>query len=219
MPKQLDLIGRRFGHLTVTSRNGSIKWGKLQPAWLCRCDCGAMVTVPQDRLPHRPSIPKSHVIDRCEDCRARPCEICSLPVPVRAKSKACSKLCEKERQRRKNLRWYHEKMAEPEFADRRRQRARDRYRDLTPEQRRAVNRDRRLREVNSLGRDEINRRNRASYASRMADPETASRYREMRRSWREKNPDTTKRYSREWRRNWRKRIAVREMRLELETRK
>src|SRR5690348_8103577 len=32
-----DLVGRRFGLLVVTKREGSLKWRAL---WRCRCDCG-----------------------------------------------------------------------------------------------------------------------------------------------------------------------------------
>ena len=34
-----DMIGQKFGHLTVIARNGSNKFGEAQ--WLCECDCEA----------------------------------------------------------------------------------------------------------------------------------------------------------------------------------
>lgn len=38
MSKALDLVGKRFGMLTVVERRASD--GKGQSMWLCRCDCG-----------------------------------------------------------------------------------------------------------------------------------------------------------------------------------
>ena len=39
MPKPLDLIGKKFGRLTVIERLKEKKYGK-QVTWLCKCDCG-----------------------------------------------------------------------------------------------------------------------------------------------------------------------------------
>ena len=45
----IDIAGQRFGRLTVVSRGE--RHGKYTGAyWLCKCDCGAMVTVPGSRL-------------------------------------------------------------------------------------------------------------------------------------------------------------------------
>lgn len=44
----LKLIGRRFGRLLVTSREGSSK--HRSALWLCLCDCGNTVTVPSISL-------------------------------------------------------------------------------------------------------------------------------------------------------------------------
>src|SRR5215472_14567753 len=38
MSKLVDLVGRRFGKLTVICRNGNAKNGKTM--WRCQCDCG-----------------------------------------------------------------------------------------------------------------------------------------------------------------------------------
>lgn len=38
MSKVSDLIGQRFGRLTVIERAGSNKYGRAM--WLCKCDCG-----------------------------------------------------------------------------------------------------------------------------------------------------------------------------------
>lgn len=40
--KKVDIIGQRFGRLTVISRNGTLGG---HSAWLCRCDCGNKKTV------------------------------------------------------------------------------------------------------------------------------------------------------------------------------
>lgn len=52
-----DLTGHRFGYLTVIRRAGT-STGKLKKArWLCRCDCGNLVTRESQylRTKHRPS--------------------------------------------------------------------------------------------------------------------------------------------------------------------
>ena len=44
-----DLTGQRFGKLTVIERGENIYYGKdrqEKPAWVCRCDCGAIKLVP-----------------------------------------------------------------------------------------------------------------------------------------------------------------------------
>jgi len=38
MVAPLDIVGERYGRLTVTARAGSDLWGKAR--WLCKCDCG-----------------------------------------------------------------------------------------------------------------------------------------------------------------------------------
>lgn len=38
MPKSIDLIGQKFGRLTVVSRTDNNKEGRAM--WLCQCDCG-----------------------------------------------------------------------------------------------------------------------------------------------------------------------------------
>lgn len=47
-PKEiLDMIGKRFGYLTVIERAGThiTNGGQKKPLWLCRCDCGNETTV------------------------------------------------------------------------------------------------------------------------------------------------------------------------------
>lgn len=38
MSTMINLIGQKFGKLTVIKRKGKNKWGNYK--WLCRCDCG-----------------------------------------------------------------------------------------------------------------------------------------------------------------------------------
>lgn len=40
MPKVYDLIGKKFGHLTVLSKINPPKATKYSITWECRCDCG-----------------------------------------------------------------------------------------------------------------------------------------------------------------------------------
>lgn len=42
MPKLIDLVGQRFGRLSVTARHGSTTYG--QPIWEAVCDCGTTGT-------------------------------------------------------------------------------------------------------------------------------------------------------------------------------
>lgn len=43
MRKPIDMVGKRFGRLTVLSRAGRDKHRNTQ--WLCRCDCGVITVV------------------------------------------------------------------------------------------------------------------------------------------------------------------------------
>jgi hypothetical protein len=47
MGAPLDLIGHKFGELTVTAKHG--RRGTIM-LWTCTCSCGTVVTVPTDRL-------------------------------------------------------------------------------------------------------------------------------------------------------------------------
>ncbi|MCP9613657.1 alcohol dehydrogenase [Levilactobacillus brevis] len=46
----LDLTGQQFGRLTVIRRDGTAKNGNA--TWLCKCNCGNLVTVDSYRLRH-----------------------------------------------------------------------------------------------------------------------------------------------------------------------
>jgi len=48
MMKVEDLMGKKFGSLTVEERKGSDKHGRAR--WLCRCDCGQMTIVASHNL-------------------------------------------------------------------------------------------------------------------------------------------------------------------------
>lgn len=43
--KLIDLVGHKFGRLSVVARVGTIKQpsGQARPTWRCKCDCGAIV--------------------------------------------------------------------------------------------------------------------------------------------------------------------------------
>lgn len=47
MPAKLDLLGLRFGMLTVTGDSGTMRG---RPHWACRCDCGGVSTVSSANL-------------------------------------------------------------------------------------------------------------------------------------------------------------------------
>lgn len=52
MSKIINLIGKKFGRLTVLSRsdNKVLKSGAVIPMWLCKCSCGSLVTVQGNNL-------------------------------------------------------------------------------------------------------------------------------------------------------------------------
>lgn len=43
MIAQLEMIGKKFGRLTVVAQDGERKAGR-HPRWVCKCDCGNVVT-------------------------------------------------------------------------------------------------------------------------------------------------------------------------------
>lgn len=102
MPAPLDLTGRRFGRLTVIAAHGRVTFGREQTAWLCRCDCGAEMTVPQDRLPHSEYLVRNRpraMVRACPECLRKPCAVCGEPVPAGSKSTCCSPACRKAQTR------------------------------------------------------------------------------------------------------------------------
>lgn len=208
MPPPLDLTGRRFGHLTVIRRNGLIFWGREQACWLCRCDCGVEISAPQNRLPHRDSIPQSHIIDACEDCRSHPCDICAAPIPASSASKTCSAECRAERARRYHLaRYYDKRRDDPAEKAARSLRGRQFWASLTPEEKQAISHKRKA----SEGRDRINERAREAYHRKMADPDYAAHIAEVRAAWVAKNSEKTRKYARNHGRKKRAVTAAREL--------
>lgn len=185
MPAAIDLTGRRFGLLTVLSRGKKVKWGCWQYAWLCRCDCGAQISVPQRRLPYRESIPASHRIDACDDCRAKSCAVCGGPIPASSSATTCSNECRREAARQYHLSRYHKKMdSDPDFRAKHQARGRDRYQALTPAERLAFNRQHYRDTVAAIGRGELNREARRHHAQRMETAESRERHREKSAAWR-----------------------------------
>lgn len=48
MGAKIDLLGQRFGRLSVVSEDGLTKSGNYK--WLCICDCGVKKSIPADHL-------------------------------------------------------------------------------------------------------------------------------------------------------------------------
>lgn len=212
MPPQLDLTGRRFGRLIVLSKGPTVKWGKWQASWACRCDCGALLDVPQNRLPHRQSIPASHRIDACDDCRSHPCEICGRPIPPRSASATCSPECHRERSRRYQLAyWNANKRDDPAVRLARTARAKANYAAMSQEERKESNRRRHQRTAEKFSRDEINAKARAWYAERMRDPEFREKRRQKSERWRNDNLDEVRRDQRDYRRRQRETGVARQV--------
>lgn len=198
MPPPLDLTGRRFGALVVLSRGPHVKWGSLQSSWRCRCDCGTEIEVPQSRLPHRDSIPKSHRIDACPDCRARPCEVCGGTVPASSASKSCSPECHAERMRVKHTRHYHAKRKnDPGYQSAARQKERERYLALTPEERVKRNKKNRAWTLKTRGRKTINLMARLSHEIRMQNPEYREKRQLLSAKWRRTHLADLRKYQRD----------------------
>lgn len=203
MPAALDLTGQRFGQLTVLRRNGRVVWGRDQPAWLCECDCGAELTVPQRRL-------KTNSISQrlwaCPACRTIPCEICGTPISVTTHAKTCSDNCRAEKQRRYRLYYYHEVVAtDPEKTEKRRASWRDTWAKKSPEEKRQIWRESRQR----AGKEKINARQRRRHQERMAaDPEyAAARAEAHARYLASQTPEERRQLAREYARKYRARQA------------
>jgi hypothetical protein len=120
MPPPLDLAGRTFGRLVVVRRGPKVKFGSWQPGWVCRCECGAELVVPQGRLPHRPTIPASHVVDACPACRGRPCVVCGANVPLSGRGHGRRATCspaheESHRKAKQRASWKRRVAADPDL--------------------------------------------------------------------------------------------------------
>ena len=62
MSRYSDLVGKRFGHLTVVKRTNKKNLKNHSWHWLCRCDCGRHIICRTDNL-------KSGHSTKCSDCR------------------------------------------------------------------------------------------------------------------------------------------------------
>lgn len=213
MVAPLDLTGRRFGSLVVLARGPKVKWGRWQSSWHCRCDCGAIITVPQQRLPHRDSIPEHHRITACDACRSKPCLICGTAIPPSSSAVTCSIDCRAEHRRQQFTEWYQAKRTtDPEWRERQMERSRQRYRRLDGAARQVVNRKRRERELALYGQTGINARGRKRHIERMeADPEYRERLRIRNLTWRHQNPDAARTHGRLYRRRQQELTALREI--------
>ena len=69
MPAPLNLVGERYGTLTVLARVRG-----TPTRWLCRCDCGGEDTVAGPRLRAEPVDRRR--ITTCVACRSRRCAVC-----------------------------------------------------------------------------------------------------------------------------------------------
>lgn len=202
MPPQRDLTGSRFGSLTVLRADGRVFWGRDQTAWLCRCDCGAVIRVPQKRLT---SSAPSHQLHACDGCRSTPCEICGTPVPPAARAKTCSPECRAEKDRRYQLAYYHSvRTQDPEDTEKRRQRKREKWASMTPEERLADSRKR----AATQDPEAVRRYSRELHRHRMeTDPDYAAAKAAAREKWLAAHPETAKRYSRDYARRRRAKMA------------
>lgn len=147
--------------------------------------------MPQKRLTTSSA---AHQLHACEDCRSEPCSICGKPVLRAAKARTCSPECHAEYQRRYQLAYYHSiRATDPEDSQKRRARSRARWADLTPEEKRAIAKQRREIE----GRDRINERARERHAVRsQTEPEYLERKKEAREKHIAADPDRAREYDR-----------------------
>ena len=217
MAAPLDLTGRRFGRLLVIRPNGRVKWGKWQSAWLCRCDCGAEITVPLNRLPHRDTIPQGHRVTACPDCRAKPCLVCGAPVPLASPSTTCSAACRLALKRARDRMYYHRHAADPEFRAERNDQRKAKRRALSPDERLATSRRQHRRKVETLGREALRESARKQHAGRMKNPAYREKKRAVAAKWVEENRDKVRQYSRNYRRRQRAARVNREVGLVAET--
>ena len=217
MAAPLDLTGRRFGRLLVIRPNGRVKWGKWQSAWLCRCDCGAEITVPLNRLPHRASIPEGHRVTACPDCRAKPCLVCGAPVPLASPSTTCSAACRLALKRARDRMHYHRRAADPEYRAERNDQRKQKRRALSPGERLAASRKQHRRKVEALGRDTLRERGRKLHAKQMKDPAYREKKRARASKWRQEHREKVRQYSRNYRRRQRAAEVDREVGLVAET--
>lgn len=128
MPAPIDLVGRRFGKLTVVARREKLYKGFM---WRCQCDCGRQEDIQQWRLPYcesnraRRSAPYE-----CATCRhTRVCVVCSAPFLSVQPRNCCSDTCQSTYNRRAWLEEYRLRLLrDPDFNRKRAAQMRELYR-------------------------------------------------------------------------------------------
>lgn len=111
-----DLTGQKFGRLIVVERAGSLKYGRMVPAWRCECDCGRREVLAQPQL-------LSKGWRECSLCRRPDCIACGKKVPAsRPRSATCSETCARSKRQAEWRADYRRRSADPDFNRRRHQR-------------------------------------------------------------------------------------------------
>lgn len=160
MPAPLDLTGRVLGLLTVLGRGERVRYGSWQQGWICRCQCGTVLTVPQNRLPHAEWVTRfpGRVVSACLACRGNPCRVCGENIPLRGdghgRPVTCSPECKTEYQQRRWREGYH---ALPEEKKQRILERRKRKRQDDPEWAREVDRRKYARQARDAAAMRANR--------------------------------------------------------------
>jgi len=208
MPAPLDLTGQKYGKLTVMGRAGTVKFGRAQSAWRCRCDCGAEIVVPIVRLRTKND---NQRVGACPDCRARPCLVCGTPILPPSSATACSEECRREALRIASITHYYRAMADPDWRAARSEYSKSRYLSAAPEKRDEINRSRYQNRVAEAGRDALNEAARERRIARVSDPDYRDKIRQQRAAWLEKNRIEARKYSREYRRRLKKLNVGREI--------
>lgn len=129
-----DHTGIRFGILTALRLDGRIHVsGRMVPAWLCRCDCGAEIRVSARHL--TTSVTRLQRRS-CDDCRMKACLVCGAPLPASSPRLICPGDCTVIRQRQRTAAYRERHKDDPSFKEAERAAARKHRESLTPEQRR-----------------------------------------------------------------------------------
>lgn len=162
MPAPIDLTGRRFGCLLVLGQQGWVKFGRIQSAWLCRCDCGAEETLPLARLPYRDGGNRKDAATCCTQCRQqKDCVICGRGFSGRRNT--CSDECRAEKVRKTQ---------------------RGSKRRLPAERKQEINAHRRERRAtDSVFAERLRAHDRERYATRFASSEDREAERARAREW------------------------------------
>lgn len=125
MPAQRDLIGERFGELTVLARAGTMQYGRTCAGWLCECACGRREAIAQLALTRAR-------VNCCQHCRRPDCSVCGQKVPTaRPRSNTCSESCARTSKRAQWRAYYHS-VKSPEFNQQRHARVRQKM-EVDPE--------------------------------------------------------------------------------------